>query len=260
MAFLKVKHRYGETMQNRFRNLQKIEFVLTYACTGKCKHCSQGAHEKYGDCLDADVANRCIVSLCENYDIKTALVFGGEPLIFAKEVCKIIACARDCEIDKRQVITNGYFTKDKEKVKSVAKSLAECGVNDLLLSADAFHQEYIPIEAVEFFAKQLKSFGVPTRIQPAWLVSKDDDNPYNQKTRAIIDKLCKIGFDLSDGNVVFFEGNAKKYLAEYFEKTKPQNPYIENPDDIRCISVDRDGNALSGNIYKNDITDIIKAR
>ena len=245
---------------DKFKNLQKIEFVLTNACTGRCKHCSQGDHSVSGGCLDAEVAKRCIGSLCSHYDIKTALVFGGEPLIFADTACDIISYASDIGINKRQIITNGYFTKDKARVREVARALSRCGVNDLLLSADAFHQEYIPFEAVEFFAKELKDCGVPTRIQPAWLVGEDSNNIYNQKTREIVNRLCDTGFAKSDGNVVFFEGNAKKFLSEYFKDTLPKNPYVENPDDIRCISVDEQGNALYGNIYRNDIMDIIKTR
>ena len=241
-----------------FKNLSKIEFVLTYACTGNCKHCSQGAHARSGVCLDSDVATECVKSLAKNYNLQTALVFGGEPLLYPDAVCRIIDCARKCGIKKRQVITNGYFTKDTDTMCDVAIKLAECGVNDLLLSADAFHQETIPLEIVKAFATQLKRAGVPTRIQPAWLVSEEDNNPYNQKTRKIVDQLCKIGFEKSDGNVVFCEGNAKKYLKDYFKGELPQNPYVEDPTDIRCISVDPEGQTLNGNIYHDDIIDIIK--
>ncbi len=243
---------------DNFKNLQKIEFVLTYACTGNCKHCSQGEHTRGGVCLDSEIATACVKSLAKNYDLQTALVFGGEPLIFADATCKIIACARECGIKKRQVITNGYFTKDKQKLREVARGLYECGVNDLLLSADAFHQETIPLEAVCEFATELKRAGVPTRIQPAWLTSENDNNPYNKKTREIVNELCAIGFEKSDGNIIFCEGNAKKYLSDYFKGDLPKNPYIEDSNDIRCISVDPEGNTLGGNIYRNDILNIIK--
>ena len=245
-------------MKNCFKNLQKIEFVLTYACTGSCKHCSQGEHTQDGICLDSNAATDCIKSLTKNYDLNTALVFGGEPLLFSDQVCKIIACARDCKIPKRQVITNGYFTKDKEKMRDVARKLFECGVNDLLLSADAFHQQTIPLEAVVQFATELKGAGVPTRIQPAWLVDKCDSNPYNEKTRKIVDTLCALGFYESDGNVVFCEGNAKKYLAEFFTGKLPQNPYVDDPDDIRCISVNPVGDTIFGNICCDDILKIME--
>ena len=31
-------------MNKYLKNLNRIEFVVTMACTGKCKHCSQGEH------------------------------------------------------------------------------------------------------------------------------------------------------------------------------------------------------------------------
>ena len=241
-----------------FKNLQKIEFVLTYACSSNCKHCSQGEHKREGVCLDSSYANAAIKSLAKNYNLQTALVFGGEPLLFYDTACKIIECARECKIPKRQIITNGYFTKDREVMREVAHKLFDCGVNDLLLSADAFHQETIPIEIVKQFATELKFAGVPTRIQPAWLCSKNDDNPYNKKTREIVKRLCDIGFIESNGNVVFFEGNAKKYLADYFKGDLPQNPYVEDPCDVRCISVDPYGKTLGKNICNDNVLNIIK--
>ena len=40
------------------RNLKKIGFVLTYACTGRCRHCSEGDHKAQGIYLDAETAAR----------------------------------------------------------------------------------------------------------------------------------------------------------------------------------------------------------
>ena len=31
-------------MNKYLKNINRIEFVVTMACTGKCKHCSQGSH------------------------------------------------------------------------------------------------------------------------------------------------------------------------------------------------------------------------
>ena len=94
--------------------------------------------------------------------------------------------AKDSEVPRRQVITNGYFSKNAEKIREVAERLATCGVNDLLLSVDAFHQETIPLDVVKAFATEAKKCGIPIRLQPAWLVSATDDNLYNRKTREIL--------------------------------------------------------------------------
>jgi hypothetical protein len=63
---------------------------------------------------------------------------------------------------------------------------------------------------------------------------------------------------VNEGNVIFPEGNARKYLAEYFTGELPENPYVENPRDVRCVSLEPNGNALGGNVYERDIMDLIK--
>ena len=62
----------------------------------------------------------------------------------------------------------------------------------------------------------------------------------------------------SEGNVIFPEGNAVKYLSEYFADIIPENPYIEDPHDVKCVSFSPNGDVLDGNIYKQDIMEIIK--
>lgn len=240
-------------MSNYFKNLNKIEFVVTDACTGKCKHCSQGDHKIAGKRIDPKVARKAIIDLCKNYNIKTVMVFGGEPLIYPEAVYEILYTAKELNIPHRQLITNGFFKSD---ISEVAENLYVCGANDILLSVDAFHQETIPLERVKNFAVKLKNKGLNVRTQPAWLESKEDDNPYNNKTKSLLKEFELLEIYSGAGNVIFPEGNAKKYLSEYF-KTEVINPYIEDEKDVRALSVSPDGSLLSGNIYKNNILDIM---
>ncbi|MBO5701325.1 MAG: radical SAM protein [Clostridia bacterium] len=244
-------------MNRYLKNLEKIEFVVTYACTGKCRHCSEGDHKSCGTHIDPAVAADAVRKIASAYNIKTVMTFGGEPLLYPEAVYAVMETAKKLDIPKRQVITNGYFSKDEARIGNVAVRLAEAGVNDLLLSSDAFHQEYIPIEPVKFFAVEAKNAGVPIRIQPAWLVSKDDENPYNQKTREILAEFSALGISENDGNVIFPEGNALKYLSEYFRGTLPENPYVEDPADVRCVSFDPDGSVMGSNVYEKDILSIL---
>lgn len=246
-------------MKNEYlKNLKKIEFVITNACTGRCKHCSEGNHSLKGENIDADIASDAALKIALEYDIETVMTFGGEPLLYSDTVYKIMKTAKELNIKKRQVITNGYFSKNPEKIRQVAHQLAESGVNDLLLSVDAFHQETIPLEIVRSFAEEAKSCGIPIRLQPAWLVSRKDNNPYNIKTREILDSFHDLGILQGEGNVIFPEGNALLYLSEYFTSDLPENPYIEDPENVYCISFSPNGDVLDGNIYKSDILDIIK--
>ncbi|MBR5449289.1 MAG: radical SAM protein [Clostridia bacterium] len=245
-------------MNQYLKNLNKIEFVVTYACTGRCKHCSEGDHTSCGEKIDPVIAADAVRKIAAEYDIKTVMTFGGEPLLHTDAVYEIMTAARELNIPKRQVITNGYFSKDVDKIRAVARRLAECGVNDLLLSVDAFHQETIPLDAVRIFATEAKSRGIPLRLSPAWLVSVTDDNPYNIKTREILDVLADLELPVGEGNVIFPEGNALKYLAEYFIDSLPENPYIDDPCNVKCVSFEPNGNVLGENVYERGIMEIIK--
>lgn len=245
-------------MNPYLKNLNRIEFVVTLACTGRCIHCSQGEHRNAGQRIDGDAAALALRRIAENYPIESVMTFGGEPLLYPDVVCSIHAAAREMQIPKRQLITNGYFSRDAEKIRSVAAGIAESGVNDILLSVDAFHQETIPLESVKRFAEAVKETGCRLRTNPAWLVSRQGDNPYNQKTREILKELTAMEIEENDGNVIFPEGNALKYLKDYFEPdTELRSPYEENPKDIRAVSFSPDGSVLNGNLYEQDIRDIL---
>ena len=245
-------------MNQYFKNLNKIEFVVTYACTGRCKHCSEGDHMSCGERIDPQIAADAVRKITAEYDIQTVMTFGGEPLLYPDAVYAIMTAASELNIPRRQVITNGYFSKNADKIHEVAEQLAVCGVNDLLLSVDAFHQETIPLCLVKQFASEAKACGIPIRLQPAWLVSATDDNPYNRKTREILGSFADVKIPVGEGNVIFPEGNALRYLAEYFTDTLPENPYAEDPRDVRCVSFEPNGDVLGGNVYERDIMEIIR--
>jgi organic radical activating enzyme len=245
-------------MNPYLEHLTKIEFVVTNACTGRCKHCSEGDHTACGERIDPKTAADAVRAIAAEYHIQTVMTFGGEPLLYPDAVCAIMTAARELDIPKRQVITNGYFSKNTDKIRKVAQSLAACGVNDLLLSVDAFHQETIPLAVVKQFAAEAKACGIPIRLQPAWLVSAEHDDPYNRKTREILASFADMGIAVNEGNIIFPEGNALKYLAEYFTDELPENPYVEDPSDVRCVSFSPNGDVLNGNVYERDILEILR--
>ena len=218
----------------------------------------RGDHSACGERIDPGIAADAVRKIEAEYEIKTVMTFGGEPLLYPDAVYAIMMVAKELNIPKRQVITNGYFSKNAEKICEVAEQLAACGVNDLLLSVDAFHQETIPLDVVKHFAAEAKKHCIPIRLQPAWLVSVTDDNPYNRKTREILDSIADMELPVGEGNVIFPEGNALKYLTDYFTDTLPENPYAEDPRDVRCVSFEPNGDVLNGNVYERDIMEIIK--
>lgn len=245
-------------MNEYVKNLNRIEFVVTMACTGQCKHCSEGEHTNCTGHIETDAAVNAIREVCDNYQIESLMTFGGEPLVYPDVVCAIHRIAMEMGIPQRDLITNGFFSKDSNRIKEVVKNLEESGVCQILLSVDAFHQETIPLEPVKIFAECVVQSKMRIKLSPAWLVSEEDNNPYNVKTREIINELAYLNIPVGSGNVIIPRGNALKYLKEYFdENMEYSSPYDENPRDIRAITFSPNGDVLDGNIYEKGVLDIL---
>ena len=246
-------------MNEYTKNLSRIEFIVTMGCTGRCRHCSEGSHDFGGEHIDGELAAKAVTEVCGYYVIKSLMTFGGEPLLYPETICAIHRAAKAAGIPLREIITNGYFSKDSSRIKEVAKMLADSGVNRVLLSVDAFHQETIPLEPVICFAEAVKDTGVLIELSPAWLKSPHHDNPYNNETRRLLKIFTDKSFGVADGNIIFPQGNAKVLLAEYFDgETDMANPYEDDPRDIHSLCFEPDGSVLGGNICDTDIMDIIR--
>jgi len=253
-------------------DIKRIEIVTTRACSSKCKHCSVDLDDSDKGGINAQKAIVAIKKLTDRYNVETIMTFGGEPLLYAETVCKIHSAARDCGIEGRAVITNGFFSRNAERIKHVAASLAASGVDNIYLSVDAFHQEHVPINFVTQFAEAVLKQKIPTfRVHPAWLVNKDNENSYNEETKRLLTIFEDMGIETSSGNDIFPAGNATKYLGEYFNTpTREMDlsipcgemPYTAPPNEVECVSIEPNGDLslcsfAIGNIYEEDVLEIL---
>lgn len=248
-------------MNQYTKNIERIEFAVTMACTGRCKHCSEGDHTNCSGHIDADAAVQAVRDICSAYDIKSLMTFGGEPLLYPDVVYTIHRVAADLGIVSRQLITNGFFSRDSRRIEEVAYTLAESGVNQLLLSVDAFHQETIPLEPVIHFAKFAAKTDIAMKLCPAWLVSETDNNPFNIQTRKVLAEFEMLKIPVGEGNVIFPSGNALKYFPEYFDENPDlTTPYDNDPMNIKVVSFTPEGDVdgMNGNIYRTGVLEIIE--
>jgi MoaA/NifB/PqqE/SkfB family radical SAM enzyme len=206
----------------------------------------------------------------EKYSPKSIMTFGGEPLLYPEIVCAIHKEAMDVGIPVRDVITNGFWSRKTEEIQEVAQKLVKSGLNEVSISVDCFHQEFVPLEIVKKAARSLLKAGM-RRISwnPCWVVSKDHDNPYNWKTKAILKQLEELPVKASGGNIAQPEGRAILWLKDFLpQKTKTPKgkcgdmPYTEKLDSVKAICVEPDGRIdvctqfHIGNASETDIIDI----
>ncbi len=89
-------------------------------------------------------------------------------------------------------------------------------MNKILISVDAFHQENIPLSIVRNTAKFCLQVGIQDIAwNPCWVVSKNDNNQFNKKTKHILEELADLPVRISEGNIVESDGLAFVNLKEY---------------------------------------------
>lgn len=260
---------------NRYLPVNRIEFAITYLCNSECRHCQLGEEEErknFPSHIDKDIAVEIVRKVGKKYNPKSIMTFGGEPLLYPEIVYAIHKEAMNVGIPVRDVITNGFWSRKKEEIQEIAEKLVKSGVNEATISVDCFHQEFIPLDIVKKAAESLLKAGI-TRISwnPCWVVSKDHDNPYNRKTKAILEQLKDLPIEEGEGNIARPEGRAIKWLKDFLPpRTKTSKgkcgdvPYTEELDLVKTICVEPDGriaickDLYIGNAFETGIIDIIE--
>ena len=117
-------------------------------------------------------------------------ISGGEPLLFPNTVTKVAQKARNLGMQSIWVFTNCHWAVDSERAKDMVTSLKKAGVSRLCLSADGFHQPFIPTSNVRHAINNANEMGLEivldTRIMGKAL---QDDNPVNKATIQILQEL-----------------------------------------------------------------------
>ena len=98
-------------MNPYLKHLNKIEFVVTYACTGRCKHCSEGNHTSCGERIDPQIAAEAVRKIAAEYDIQTVMTFGGEPLLYTDAVYAIMTVAKELNIPNAKSLPMAIFQR-----------------------------------------------------------------------------------------------------------------------------------------------------
>ena len=261
-----------KTKLSKYMDIKRIEFIVTFQCGGKCKHCQNGADiNKSGSHrhILSEYAVDAVKKIASAYEVTSVMTFGGEPLYYPRVTAAIHKAATDCGIKTRQILTSGFFTNSAEKSGLVANALADSGVNDLLLSVDSFHQEHIPFEPVYQFAHDIINAKIPgSTLYPAWLVSRQHENPYNAKTKEILEKFSDLAIPVDEyENRIALVGRAAKLLREYYGKPEI-NISADEPHkclellSVTNISIVPNGDVMVcgfviGNIYEEDAMDVI---
>ncbi len=250
-----------------------VDFLLTFKCPSKCKHCSYKAGPERTGSMRLVDAERYLSELIETQPLKSIGVHGGEPFLYFQTLVQIMESAKEMGLDRTWVITNGFWAKTKTISEKKLLELKEAGLKSITFSVDGFHQEYIPFETV----KQGIEAAISVGFQKVWvdsyfLGSEDSDNFYNNSTKKALRNLENLSNVEINRRPVDFEGRAAQFLTKHV-KAKQQIPSercplpfwiggtLKNPE---VIEIDQEGNVTLcpgvciGNTKVQSLTEILQ--
>ncbi len=253
-------------------DLKRIEFFITHKCTSHCDHCSVFSKEKNisNETIGLIQAENLITEICSNYQIDSVMTFGGEPMLYPELVCRIHKTAKNCGTPTRQIITNGFWSKNKNRIDEIVSMLVGSDVNELMVSIDCFHEKHLDYDVVKYTVEQLlKMINGSVQLHPVWVRDKNDVNKYNEKTQELLMEFENLNVSITQGNILFPSGRALITLKEYFPEpcmnitgSCKDQPYADIPNEIRSICVEPNGDIVAcntiGNINTQSIADILK--
>jgi len=164
------------------------------------------------------------------------------------------------------LITNGFWGRRREKARKLASELKDASVTDILISVDAFHLPFIPLEGPRNAAiASLKAGIKKVRWNVAVLESIHAPNKYDEETRQILRAFAPLNLEINF-NKILPQGRAVKNQKNFFPKqtlegTCPEKETaLVNP---KCISLDPEGwastcwNMAIGNAKKVPLSKLI---
>lgn len=142
-------------------NITGITWITTYNCNISCKHCffETQAKKKY---MQPDLVDRVFQDFTPAKQMFWQHLSGGEIFLKPDIVIEILKRIQKYFHKNIGISTNGFWATDEEKTKSVVQKLVLNGVNGIAISADYYHQQFIPLEGPKNLARITKSEGIQT--------------------------------------------------------------------------------------------------
>jgi len=224
--------------------IKRLEFLLTEKCNSRCIHC-QGEHspEREGVMKVEDGINY-LNEATSVADLESFMIFGGEAMLYPERTIKLFKKSKELRIPEIELITNGFWGRDKNRANELAAQLKEAGVNEILISVDAFHLPYIPLDYSRNAALASVDVGIErVRWNVAILESETAFNQFDRQTNRIMSVLETLNLEVHV-NKVWPQGRARRTLTEFFPKQPLEGKCPEaesvliNPD---CITLDPKG-------------------
>ncbi|EAR4689440.1 radical SAM protein [Salmonella enterica] len=138
--------------------------ITTYTCTASCKDCCFECSPASKARLKHDEIINFLDTLYKNFkSIKLVVFTGGECFLLGKSLFDAINYATNLGFMTR-CVTNGYWGKEKNSARQIAKRLALANLTEINISTGKDHAEWVPLEYIINAAEALNEYKIKTLI------------------------------------------------------------------------------------------------
>ena len=140
--------------------LTGIHFLLTYACTFECDHCFLHCSPRAQGTFTLARVRNVLEQAREIGTVRWIYFEGGEPFLYYALMLEGVRLSRQMGF-KVGIVTNAYWTTSVEDAELWLRPLCECGIDDLSISDDAFHQAENTPNTARMALEAGKKLGLP---------------------------------------------------------------------------------------------------
>jgi hypothetical protein len=223
--------------------------MLTYWCNARCASCYVCSGPDAGGEMDVDAG----LAIWEGLQSASphgcrVHIGGGEPFGRWERLIELARRAKAAGLGPLQAVeTNAYWAADERTVRDRVAALGDAGLGRLAISADPYHQQFVPIERVRLAARVAEEVLGADRVRVRWRDWAADgfntDAPGDAERRKVFSNWALRRRDR-------LNGRAAAALAGFFQ-LQPARAFADNPcaDRLlrsRHVHVDGDGIICGG--------------
>lgn len=164
---------------------------LTLKCPLECDHCCVGAGPSQESSLTADAVEAGIRSFVGLPSAELVCLTGGEPFSVRSVLRRALAVCEEVGL-KSYVITSANWAQSEASAERVLGALARISL--LSISADRFHEKFVPLDYLQYAAIAARAKGIPVSVL---LSLEEGDEEYETKVRDVFREVDGLEFNVT---------------------------------------------------------------
>ncbi|MBI4758294.1 MAG: radical SAM protein [Chloroflexi bacterium] len=165
---------------------------LTDKCNVRCQHCAFHCGPEVRGVMGFDDARRYLRQTVGR-SLELVCITGGEPCLYFGLVADVVGEARAIGVPGIWLFTNAYWAVNRTAASRKLARLKEAGMTRLCLSADGFHQPFVPVARLRHAVAAARDLGLEIVLDVRFLGPPQEDNWTNQVTRRVLEELGDLG-------------------------------------------------------------------